>query len=114
MKAQRLTRQSKLRKRREFLHTQRKGKKLNSAWVTLSIVPADVLRVGFTVSKKVGSAVARNRIKRWFREFVRKNLSLFPQAHIVFLAKPGCARAKHKEVDQAIQSLLTALLPISR
>lgn len=38
-------------------------------------VPADatprVVRVGFTVSKKVGNAVARNRVRRRLREIAR-------------------------------------------
>ncbi|MEQ9695222.1 ribonuclease P protein component [Shimia sp. SDUM112013] len=34
-------------------------------------VPAHVIRVGFTCSKKVGNAVARNRAKRRLREVAR-------------------------------------------
>ncbi|SLN67976.1 ribonuclease P protein component [Roseisalinus antarcticus] len=35
---------------------------------------ADVIRVGFTCSKKVGNAVARNRAKRRLREIARLDL----------------------------------------
>ena len=35
------------------------------------------LRVGFTCSKKVGNAVARNRAKRRLREVARQMLSLY-------------------------------------
>ena len=31
-----------------------------------------ILRYGFTISKKVGSAVVRNRLKRWGREEFKK------------------------------------------
>ena len=41
---------------------------------------AQVLRVGFTCSKKVGSAVARNRAKRRLREIARLILPRFGQA----------------------------------
>ena len=37
------------------------------------------MRVGYTVTKKVGNAVIRNRVKRRFRELVRE---LLPQAGV--------------------------------
>lgn len=40
------------------------------------------------MTKKVGNAVQRNRIKRVVREVFRRNRDLFPAAHdIVFIAK---------------------------
>jgi ribonuclease P protein component len=36
-------------------------------------------RFGFTVSKKVGTAVERNRVRRRLREIVRRNAALIPQ-----------------------------------
>ncbi len=42
------------------------------------------------MTKKVGSAVQRNRIKRVVREVFRRNRSLFPASHdVVFIAKRG-------------------------
>lgn len=43
--------------------------------------PADLVRVGFTCSKKLGNAVARNRAKRRLREVARLGLPA--------LARPG-------------------------
>jgi ribonuclease P protein component len=40
------------------------------------------------VTKKVGNAVQRNRIKRVVREVFRRNRHLFPRSHdVVFIAK---------------------------
>jgi ribonuclease P protein component len=39
-----------------------------------SALPADMLRVGYTASRKVGSAVARNRARRRLRAAVRETL----------------------------------------
>lgn len=42
------------------------------------------------MTKKVGTAVQRNRIKRVVREVFRRNRPLFPASHdIVFIAKRG-------------------------
>src|SRR5437762_6525209 len=37
-------------------------------------------RFGFTVSKKVGTAVERNRVRRRLREIVRRNAALLPES----------------------------------
>jgi len=58
-------------------------------------------RLGITVSKKTGSAIKRNRVKRLIREFFRLNKSDFPQGYdVVIVAKKDasyCDLAKVKE-----------------
>jgi ribonuclease P protein component len=56
-------------------------------------------RLGLTVSRKVGGAVVRNRVKRLFREIFRRSPEQFPcQFDIVVNAKSGCAGAKYAEL----------------
>jgi len=61
-------------------------------------------RFGITVSRKVGSAVTRNRIKRWVRECCRRESSVAPCWDIVVVAKPQAAKAS---LDLAFSELAT-------
>jgi len=49
------------------------------------------IRVGYTVTKKIGNAVVRNRMKRRFRELARAQLPLagIPGADHVLIGRAG-------------------------
>lgn len=81
-----------LKKRRQFLRVQSRGKKIWGTRFIFMILPGatDQSRLGITVSKKVGNAVVRNRIKRWVREVFRQHPQLFVKPiDLVVTAKRG-------------------------
>jgi ribonuclease P protein component len=64
-----------LRKRAEFLAVQR-GEKRRGRFFLLEVLARndeEAPRVGFTVTRKVGNAVIRNRIRRRLKEAVRRH-----------------------------------------
>ncbi len=63
-------------------------------------------RVGVTVSKKLGCAVVRNRVRRRLREVYRLNETRFsPGWDIVVVARSRCVKADFGKLTQAYLSL---------
>ncbi len=98
-----------IKNRRDFLAANA-GKKTVTPALVLQMKkrPADhpvegVTRIGFTVTKKMGNAIARNRIKRRLREAVRKaDLPLLPQCDYVIISR-------QKALDCPFADLLSEL-----
>ncbi|HHW06797.1 MAG TPA: ribonuclease P protein component [Clostridia bacterium] len=69
---------------------------------------SDQTRIGFTVSKKIGKAVVRNRIKRKLREVCRLNLDRFAKGYdIIFVARKKIKGIRYHLVEQEIEKLCT-------
>ncbi|MEN2982529.1 MAG: ribonuclease P protein component [Thermus sp.] len=78
----------------------RKGQAGRGRFVSVKWLPGPELRVGIVVSKKVGKAVVRNRVKRRLREILRR-LHL-PKAHLLVVASPEAREASFAELFQDV------------
>ena len=62
-------------------------------------------RYGLSVSRRVGSAVVRNRVKRLFREVLRVT-QLRGGWDIIFIARPEVANANYVSLKESVKALL--------
>lgn len=98
-----------------FRQTVRGGRKAGSRTlvVHLAAAPSSAQSgplVGFVVSKAVGSAVVRNRVKRRLRHLAREHLASLPgTAVLVVRALPASATASYAELGTDLTRCLDRL-----
>lgn len=103
---------ARLRRRREFLAVQQRGRRLYAAEVLVLALDAggDGPRIGITVSSKVANAVARNRVKRWVREAFRAMRRDLPAVDLVVIARKGATTMGREGAARALAAAREKLL----
>ncbi|MDR0482161.1 MAG: ribonuclease P protein component [Cellulomonadaceae bacterium] len=108
MSAQQVTR---LKDPADFRIATRNGVRIRRSTMVVYVLPVEGgTRVGFVVSKAVGNAVVRNRVKRRLREAIRTRV-IVPDAAtpslIVVRALPAAARSTFDELAKDLQAGVT-------
>lgn len=96
---------SRILKRDDFLRIGQKGRRLRTKYFTVLYIENDIgnKRCGLTVSKKIGNAVIRNRVKRRLREFFRLNRdNLKSSTDYIFIARKGSSQIKYSELSDEL------------
>jgi ribonuclease P protein component len=111
-----LPKHTRLAKRPEFVRVYETGRKQFSRYAVLFFIGNDRgnSRIGITVTKKVGKANIRNRLKRWTREVYRRQrlpLGLDAQAlDIVVNVKPSAAQTSYEEYSRDLARVLERIV----
>jgi len=116
-----LPQQSRMRRPAEFRLALRAGRRAGGSVVAGHLLlpsgshgavrSGDPAKVGFIVSRAVGSAVVRNRVKRRLRELVRKRLASLPGGCLLVLrAHPAAAGARQADLAADLDLVIERLL----
>ncbi len=95
-----------LKKRALFRYVYRRGRSAADRYFVVLYRRSGKLLVGLSVSKKLGGAVQRNRIKRLMRECLRPRLCRMRPGMYVIVARQGIEKASLAELSAAMEKLL--------
>jgi ribonuclease P protein component len=110
---ERLTPLERIRKKSEFASLYRDGGRLRGRYFTLVFLRNGLghSRLAVVASRKVGSAVVRNRVKRRFRELFRRNKTLLEESlDIIVITRPESGEAPWPDLRDAYISSMTTIL----
>ena len=104
-----------LTRRAEFLHAAAKGRKAPMPGLVLQVLPRNdngPVRLGFTVTKKIGNAVIRNRTRRRLKEAARLVLAQHPVSGVdlVLIGREGTARRDFVTLQDDLRRALARAL----
>ena len=102
------TKADRILKRSEFIALSKYGRRAQNTYFIAYILPSayDQSRLGVTVTKKVGQASERNRIKRLVREFFRLNrYRLSGKWDINIIAKRQSAGITSEKANLSLQKI---------
>jgi len=99
-----------LRNRADFSRVYRHGRSFaNHQFVVYWFRKKEVeqFRVGISVSKKVGNAVVRNRMRRMVKEIVRHHdAELIEHIDLVFIVRKGAITMPYKDMERSVLHVL--------
>ncbi len=109
-----LPRARRVRKRADYLAVQGGGRRAAGPHYMLFALPSTTAaaptRFGVTVSRKVGGAVLRNKVKRWVRETCRRMQRDVPEGFdLVIVARPSAATAGYEPTVLELANLARRL-----
>jgi ribonuclease P protein component len=106
------TKDDRLLKRSDFQRLSKSGKRIQNRYFIVYISRNDFqrCRLGLTVTRKVGNAVARNRIKRLAREYFRQNRHIIKDYwDISLIAKRECIEVTNKALLSALENIFVRI-----
>lgn len=104
-----LPKENRLKKNSQFTYIYKHGLSRHTKFLSVSYIKTKYkpFKVGFTVSKKIGKSVIRNKVKRYLREVTRLELRNINNGYnYVFIAREGIDQFNLEGIRKILIELL--------
>lgn len=103
-----------MKKRKQFLHVAEQGTKVIASGMVVQVCSGKMpgVRIGFTVTKKVGCAVVRNRVRRRLREVVRlsPDIDKLDGYDLVFIGRQSTEKRPFNKLKSDLSYILHQII----
>ena len=103
-----MDRSNRLRTNEDFLKVYRNGKNYWNRNLTIYVKKNNlhISRFGYSITKKIGNSVVRNKLRRRMKEIVRLNFDCIkPGYDVIIIPKRNTVEIDYKELESAILHL---------
>ena len=104
-----LKRINRLKKRYQFNYVYKSGEHYSGEHIVLYVASSKTknIKVGLAVTKKVGHAVVRNKVRRRLREIIKKQVPILKQNNnIIVVARDNITEASFEKLSNEFLKLL--------
>ncbi len=104
-----LKRINRLKKRYQFNYVYKSGEHFSGDHMVLYVVSSKTksIKVGLAVTKKIGKAVVRNKVRRRLRELLKKQVPALKQNYnIIVVARDNITSASFETLSNELSKLL--------
>ncbi|MFW6377234.1 MAG: ribonuclease P protein component [bacterium] len=97
-----------LKKNKEFRRVYNRGKSIASRYLVLYYFPnqSQESKLGLSISKKIGNAVVRNKIRRRIKEIIRLKKNIKRGFDLIFIARMPIVELDYSRMEKDVNKLI--------
>lgn len=102
-----LRKELRLKRNKDFSYLYRKGIKLKGKYISIyKLRSSSEMKIGFSLSKKIGNAVVRNLYRRRLQEIFREEIGNLAPSKYVVVAFPNIKESSFKDLKEDVLNLI--------